>query len=344
MDDFAEIDKPPAPGQRQRAPMRSRGIVVDTTRQQLPRDQNWRRLLQRGAQEGLVRVGLKRRWTDDFYHRALTLSWVRFLASAMLIYFLANILFAVLYLLQPGAIANARPGSFLDAFFFSVETFGTIGYGVLAPATDYANLVMTTETLTGIMLVALTTGLMFARVSRPTARVLFARNGVISDYNGALTLMVRMGNERTSQIVQAEVTMTLVRNERTREGTYMRRFHDLKLARERTPVFAMSFLAMHVLDEASPLHGATPEALEADEAELLVTVTGLDETMGQAVHARASYLPSEVLFGHRYADMFGVTEDGRRAIDYGRFHVTEPVGTRHSAASPSPQPVASHTA
>ena len=152
--------------------------------------------------------------------------------------------------------------------------------------------------------------------------MLFSRHGVVSNYNGLPTLMVRMGNQRTSQIVMAEVGMSLVRNERTSEGAYMRRFYDLSLARSRTPVFAMTYLAMHVLDESSPLHGVTREALEACEAELLVTVTGLDETMGQTVHARTSYLPHEVLFAHRYADMFGVTQDGRRAIDYGKFHVT----------------------
>ncbi len=306
------------------APQRGR-IRVDTSGKMQTRVLANGRPVQRGAQVGLLRVGLETRWTDDLYHRALTLSWPRFLFTMMLVYLAANLVFAGLYLLQPGAIDHARPGSFLDAFFFSVETFGTIGYGVLSPATDYANAVMTVETLTGIMLVALTTGLMFARVSRPTARVLFSRHGVISNYNGARTLMIRMGNQRLSQIVQAEVSMSLLRNELTAEGAYMRRFHDLKLARGRTPVFAMSFLALHVLDETSPLHGATPELLAEVEAELLVTVTGLDETMGQTVHARASYLPSEIRFGHRYADMFGVTDDGRRAIDYGQFHETEAV-------------------
>jgi inward rectifier potassium channel len=242
------------------------------------------------------------------------------------VYLATNVVFAALYMLQPGAVVNARPGMFRDAFFFSVETFGTIGYGVLSPATDYANAVMTVETLTGIMLVALTTGIMFARVSRPTARVIFSKVAVISDYDGVPTLMVRMGNQRASQIVQAEVGISLLRDEVTREGASMRRFYDLKLARSRTPVFAMSFLAMHPLDTDSPLFGATSADLEAMEAELLVTVTGLDETMGQTVHARVSYLPEEVLFGQRYRNIFGLTPDGTRAIDYRQFHQTESVG------------------
>ncbi len=279
----------------------------------------------RGAAEGLLRVGLRSSWTADLYHRALRTSWRVFLLVTTGIYIAANLAFGFLYYLQPGAIANARPGWFRDAFFFSVETFGTIGYGVLSPATDYANIVMTIEVLCGIVMVALTTGLMFARVSRPTARVLFSKVAVVAVYNGVPTLMVRMGNQRASRIVQAEVGMTLVSDEQTKEGMSIRRFYDLRLSRERTPIFAMSYLAMHALDESSPLYGATRQRLEDIEAEILVTVTGLEETMAQTVHARASYLPDEILFGHRYADIFGVTEDGQRAIDYRRFHLTEKI-------------------
>lgn len=278
------------------------------------------RIVQRGAVEGLVRVGLKEQWHRDFYHRLLTLSWPRFMLLSAVVYMFANLAFATLYFIQPGSIANATPGSFLDAFFFSVETFATLGYGVLAPATLYANCVMTIETLVGIMTVALTTGVLFARVSRPTARVLFARVAIVCVYNGQPALMVRMGNERRSQIVQAEVGLTCLRSETTAEGHSMRRFYDLPLARARTPVFAMTYTAIHFIDAQSPLYGMDPEGLALHDMELLVTVNGLDETQGQAVHARASYLPDEVIFGHRYADMFGVTEDGRRAIDYAKFH------------------------
>ena len=247
-----------------------------------------------------VRIGLPSNRGEDLYHRTLTLTWPRFMGLIAAVYLAANLFFALLYWLQPGSVSNAAPGSYLDAFFFSVETFGTIGYGVLAPATVYANCVMTVETLCGILLVALTTGVMFARVSRPTARVLFSQVAVIAPHNGVPTLMVRMGNQRLSQILQAEVTLTLIHNEQTSEGAYMRRFHDLPLERGRTPIFAMSFQAMHGIDERSALHGATHETLVAMQAEILVAVTGLEETMGQTVHARSSFLPEEILFGQRY--------------------------------------------
>lgn len=278
-----------------------------------------------GASDQIVRVGLHRGISQDPYHRLLTLNWWQFILLASAVYVLANMLFAGLYLLQPGSIVGARPGSALDAFFFSVETFATLGYGVLSPSTAYANWIMTLETLTGIMLVALTTGVLFARVSRPTARVLFSRVAVISVYEGQLCLMVRMGNERLSQIVDARVGMSVLRSEYTLEGRFMRRFYDLRLTRERTPLFALSFTAVHVIDESSPVFGMDRAALEAAEIELLVTVSGLDETLGQTVHSRASYIAEEIRFDHRYVDIFGVTGDGRRAIDYARFHDTEPV-------------------
>ncbi len=283
------------------------------------------RIVRRGSTDDVVRVGLADHWRSDLYHHALTLNGWQFILVAAAVYLAANLFFALLFFIQPGSIASARPGSFQDAFFFSVETFATLGYGVLSPATPYANWVMTLETLVGLMTVALTTGVLFARVSRPTARVLFSEVAVISHYEGKLSLMVRLGNERASQIVDADISMAMLRNGRTLEGRFMRRFYDLPLLREHTPVFALSFTATHVIDEHSPLFGMGPADLEADEIELLVTVTGLDETMGQTVHARTSYTHGEIRFGHRYSNVFGVTEDGRRAIDYTRFHDTEPV-------------------
>lgn len=282
------------------------------------------RIVQRSATEGLMRLGLRQRWRGDVYHRLLTLSTPKFLLVAAIVFLAANLVFAGLYFIQPGSVVGARPGSFLDILFFSVETFATIGYGVLSPATVYANTIMTVESLVGIMLVAVTTGVMFARVSRPTARVLFSKVAVITTYNGRRTLMVRMGNERRSQIIQAEVGMTVLRSERTAEDHFMRRFYDLTLLRARTPVFAMSYTAMHVIDEVSPLFGMSAQDMVDGEMELLVTVSGLEETMAQIVHARVSYLPDEILFDHRFADIFGVTDDGRRVIDYSRFHLSEP--------------------
>jgi inward rectifier potassium channel len=281
------------------------------------------RIVPRPGEERIRRLGLKRRPFRDLYHRALDLRWRIFLLVAAGAYLGGNIVFAALYLLQPGAIDKARPGSVADAFFFSVQTMATIGYGTMSPATTYANLVMTAETLFGMILLAMVTGLVFARFSRPTARVLFSNVAVIAPFDGQRMLVVRIGNERANQIVQAEVQFTLLRDEITREGERFRRMVDLPLQRHRTPVFALTFSAMHALDGASPIAGITPERLARERMELLVSVTGLDETVSQTVQACWSYLPHEIRFGHRFVDIFGRAANGRRAIDFGRFHETE---------------------
>jgi inward rectifier potassium channel len=139
------------------------------------------------------------------------------------------------------------------------------------------------------------------------------------------TLSFRLANERRNQILEAQVSVTLVRDERTAEGEWMRRFYDLQLARRRSPIFAMTFTVMHPIDSASPLWNETPSSLAEQAVEIVVTVSGVDETISQAVHARTSYLADEVLWGHRFADVFTETRDGRLAIEYGRFHDTEPI-------------------
>jgi inward rectifier potassium channel len=215
-------------------------------------------------------------------------------------------------------------GGLSGAFFFSVETLSTIGYGQMSPATPYGNIIMTVEALFGLALIAVSAGLMFARFSRPTARVMFSKVAVVTEYNGVPTLSLRLANERRNQILEAQVSVTLVRDEHTTEGEWIRRFYDLQLARQRSSIFAMTFTVMHPIDTTSPLLNETPSSLTAQGAEIVVTVTGLDETLLQPVHARTSYLAHEVLWGQRFTDVFTQTEDGRLAIDYRRFHDTEP--------------------
>lgn len=282
------------------------------------------RLVPRTRAETVRRLNMRNRWWQDVYHTALTMRWSLFLGASVLVYIAINALFAGLFLLQPGSIANARPGSFADAFFFSVQCLSTIGFGGLAPATLYANLLTTAEALLSLAIVALATGSVFARISRPQARVVFARSAVVGRYDGRPTLFIRLGNERSTQILSAEVQVTILRHEETAEGHSFRRFYDVPLSRGRTPIFTLTFTVMHTIDEASPLYGATAETMAADDTECLITVTGLEESTSQTVHARYSYGWDEIKFGHRYRDIFGLDETGRRTIDYGWFHDTEP--------------------
>ena len=283
------------------------------------------RVIQREAADRVVAIGLPTPWVGDLYHLLLALPWAGFLAGLCFVYLTLNCLFAFLYLLGDGAIVNARPGAFSDAFFFSVETLSTIGYGQMSPATLYGNIGMTAEALTGLMLLAVAAGLMFARFSRPTARVVFSNVAVVAPFNEVPTLSLRLANARRNQILDAQVSVTLVRDERTTEGDWIRRFYDLQLARQRSPIFAMTFTAMHAIDATSPLYNASASSLAAEGAELVVTVTAVDETTSQVVHARTSYLAHEILWDQRFADVFTQTADGRLAIDYHRFHATGPI-------------------
>jgi inward rectifier potassium channel len=274
----------------------------------------------RSRADRLRRRNIRDGWYHDLYHRALMLPWYGFLAIGCILYLGVNVVFATLFLLQPGSIAGARPG-FWDAFFFSIQTIATIGYGVMSPGSFYGNVLMTMETMTGLVFIALATGITFARISRPTARVMFARVAVVAPHNGVPTLQIRLANERLSQILEADVTVSVLRWERTTEGIMIRRFYDLALLRSHTPVFALSFTLLHPIDERSALFGLSPQTVLDERSELLVAVTGLEEMTSQTVHARHSYTADEIMFGHRYRDIFLRDEKGS-LIDYGLFHET----------------------
>ena len=188
------------------------------------------------------------RWTD-FYQFLLRIRWSTLFALMAAIYLAVNALFAILYLADPAGIANARPGNFADAFFFSVQTLSTIGYGRLAPLTGYTNAVVSLEAFVGILQTALATGVVFARVSRPKSRVMFSRSAVITPYEGAPVFMFRIANQRRNWIMEAEVTLTFARQTVTPEGHIMRRFQELHLLRRRSPLFAYSWTVMHPVDE-----------------------------------------------------------------------------------------------
>jgi inward rectifier potassium channel len=275
-----------------------------------------------GASE-IAFVGLEHDGWRDAYHRLLTMPGWAFLAVVTAGYLIVNALFAGLYMLDPGGVANARRGDFLDHFFFSVQTLGTLGYGVMAPTSRYANFLVTGETFIGLLNLGVATGLLFARVSRPTARIMFSSQAVVSPLNGVPTLMLRAANRRMNLVLEAQVSLTLAHDVVTDEGQTLRRFDELTPVRARSPLFYLTWQIMHRIDASSPLHGETRESLEARNAEVLVVIRGLDETFVSTIHARASYLPHEIAWGRRLADIFAVAADGRRAIDFRRFHDLE---------------------
>jgi len=219
-------------------------------------------------------------------------------------------------------IANVPGGAYIDYLYFSIETLSTAGYGDMHPQTHYGHLIATVELFTGIFSMSLMTGLIFARFSRPNARLLFADNPVISNHEGVPTLMVRLANERHNIISNASARLWLFRNGVSVEGQSFRRFYELPLLRNESPALALSWTLYHALDEESPLYGLSADDLAASRASLVVVVSGYDVIAAQAVHAQKSYNHPDIRFGHRYADILGTSEDGRLRIDYGRFHET----------------------
>lgn len=283
------------------------------------------RIFSQTKQSNAVRIGSSHSYWSDLYHWLLTLSWLGFLGLICFLYVTVNALFALAYLADGNGIQNARPGSFPDVFFFSVQTLATIGYGAMYPTTTYTNIVAAIEAMVGLLGIAMVTGLAFARFSIPTAKVLFSNVAVISPHNGVLTLMFRTANKRRNRILEAQIQITVVRNEITAEGQFMRRFHDLKLVRSQTPIFTLTWLVMHPIDRDSPLYGMTPEQLAEAEVELVVTLTGIDETVAQTIHARHSFLAQDILWKMRFVDILSRLPDGRRCVDYRRFHDVTPI-------------------
>ena len=276
----------------------------------------------RSGLDAAVRMGTPSALRKDFYFYFMEGSWYRTFLALIVFYLVVNGFFALLYLLQPGSVAEAHADSFADAFFFSVQTMSTIGYGSLTPATTYGHIIVTIEAAVGLLGVALATGLMFAKASKPKSSLLFSRNLVIAPWNGINTLMFRVGNARGTELADANITVSALCNEISTEGNHMRKISDLALVRSRTPFFSLSWTVMHLLDESSPMHGIDWSVEQERLISLVVTLTGHDGTYGQMVYDRHEYFPEDVLPGRYFADVLSRLPDGRLMINYHRFHET----------------------
>jgi len=261
------------------------------------------------------------RWTD-FYHAILTVPWIAFFLGLAVFFFLINVVFAFLYMADPNGIEHARPHNFWDAFLFSVQTIGSINYSVMNPKSIYANVIVVFEAFFGILNLALITGVVFSRFSRPYARVIFSRAAVITQFDGEPMLMFRAANQRGNQILDANISVNFAWQQTTREGITMRRFQELPLVRARSPLFALSWTVMHRIDETSPFYGMTPEALRNCQGELIILLSGTDETFADMIFARHYYVPDHIQWHRRFVDIITKLPDGRRMVDLTRFHDT----------------------
>ncbi len=268
----------------------------------------------------VVRKNLPARARYDLYHDLLAMGWVRSLGLFLVVILLLNSLFATLYWLDPGAIQNSD-GSWASAFFFSVQTLGTIGYGYLAPASTYANVLVTIQSIMGLVILAILTGFFFTKFSRPTARIDFTDNIIVTDFDGQRVLMFRIANTRSNQIIDTRIHLTGMKRVTTAEGKPFLRFIDLKLLRNHTPMIAISMTVIHVIDESSPLYGMTEAAMRNCQIEFLVTTIGTDSTFGQTIHEVHTYMVEDLVWEKKFADMLTFGEKGLRIVDHGKFNL-----------------------
>src|SRR5881628_1105506 len=281
----------------------------------------------RTGQVEFVKVGTDAwRWRD-IYRWLLGLRWPQFAAFVASVYIGLNLVFAALYSLQQDSIAGSTGGHwFFDCFFFSVQTLATVGYGHMYPQTLYGHIISTAEIMTGVFLLAVMTGLIFVRFSRPIARVVFSRSIVVAPLNGKPTLMVRVGNENHHSMVEAEFRIMFSRDESLIEGGDFRYFYALKLHFDHLTVFPAALTLRHEIDERSPLYGATLESLEAGRALFFVSVVGIDPVIAAAVQTQKDYTWRDLRFGHRFVEIYSQHGDGKLTVDYGHIHDTEPAG------------------
>ena len=286
------------------------------------------RLLNRDGSFNVRREGLGFWASLSLYHFLLTVSWVKFLALVVLSYFLSNFIFALAYLLcgengLSGLVSKPMVEKFTEAFFFSVQTFSTIGYGHVIPVNFAANMIVTIESLMGLLWVAMATGLLFARFSRPTAKIIFSKFAIVAPYQGITAFEFRITNGLKNQIIELEAKVLFTQDELV-NGKKQRRFYSLLLERNKVVFFPLSWTIVHPIDENSPLYQYTEKKLAEVNAEFLILLTGTDETFSQVVHSRASYKTDEVLWNVKFTDIFNRhVDDNQLTIDINKLHKVE---------------------
>lgn len=266
------------------------------------------------------RLGVPKHSPQEVYHKVLKMSWVRFVSMAATIYLLLNALFALLYWLGDHTLAHSEGNSYFDAFVFSVQTFATIGYGYLLPQTVWAHFLVFAESIFAIIYIALFTGLTFAKFSRPTVNVIFSRKAVVMNYDGVPHLMLRLGNGRDTNIVDAQIKIVTLVAHTSKEGYKMQRFVDLDLVRSHSPFFVLTWTVMHRIDENSPFFGLSQEEFRSKAFNLFVSLSGYDETYSQSVHTAWRYLAEDIHFAKKFVDVVDVRADGTRVLNFSQFH------------------------
>jgi len=277
----------------------------------------------RSGQFEFVKLNAKKFDWRDTYHFILTLTWPGFAALVFGTYLLLNVLFAALYLLDVHAVAELPPGSFLQAFFFSVETLATVGYGHMYPDSVYGHLISMLEIMVGMFGLAVITGLIFVRFSRPTARIYFSKVAVIAPFDGVPNLMIRVANLRHHAMVEPDFRMVLVRSTISAEGEDVRRFRSLKLDFDHLITFPAVLTVRHRIDEESPLFGMTPEDFQQQDIRFVASIVGVETVIVAPVQGFRDYDYDQIEWNRRFVEIYAENEQGEWTVDYGRIDETE---------------------
>ncbi len=290
--------------------------------------QSRRRLINRDGTFNVRREGLSFWESFSLYHALLNMTWPHFLLSVAGFYLVVNLVFGIAYWFLGAGVLTGQfheGNAFLHSFFFSVQTFSTVGYGGTLPIGLFANILVTIESIAGLVSVALATGIVFARFSRPKANIVFSRFAVVAPYGGGTAFEFRITNARNNQLVEMEAQVLLSRFE-TEGGKKVRRFHTLTLERSKVTFFPLSWTVVHPIDKESPLNGETPQSLLESDAEFLVLLKGIDDTFSQGIHQRSSYKFSEVVWDAKFTSIYTASGPGKPiSIDIGKLHDVEPV-------------------
>ena len=279
----------------------------------------------RSGQFEFVKLNAKKFDLRDTYHLILTLNWPGFAGLVFGIYLLINLVFASLYMLNPHAVAEMRSGSFFDAFFFSVETLATVGYGHMYPESFYGHLIAMLEIMVGMFGLAVITGLIFVRFSRPTARIHFSKVAVIAPFDGVPNLMIRVANLRHQAMVEPEFRMILLRNTLTAEGDDVRRFRSLNLEFDHLIAFPAVITVRHRIDERSPLFGMTPEDFQQQDVRIIASIVGVDTVIVAPVQSFGDYNYEQIEWHRRFVEIYDQNEEGEWTVDYARIDETEDI-------------------
>ena len=281
------------------------------------------RLLNRDGSFNVERDGLPFLQSIHLYHSLLTMSWWRFYLTITAVYIFINALFALVFVFAgvpiDGATSVTIYGRFLEAFFFSVQTFTTVGYGRLSPIGVLGNIIASFDAFVGLISFAIATGLLFARFSRPNAKILFSEKAIIAPYKDITAFEFRMANVRSNQLVNIEVKV-LFSELHESGGKPRRSFHELPLERHKVNFLPLHLTVVHPIEKGSPLRGLKMQDLEKSDAEFLVLISAFDETFSQTVHTRTSYKFSEIVWGVKFSDMFQYSGNGVVRVDLKRIH------------------------